>query len=92
MQYDKKDVPAFQEEVCRKTCIMKGKCIEDRRDANWFLMCPHYFKWKLKLPKTFIEEQIDWERKHPEEAAKKHQLEIELAKAWRKSKKISETD
>ena len=46
MKYDKKDIPYFQEQVCKKTCIRNGKCIEDKRDDSWFLMCPHYFDWE----------------------------------------------
>ena len=50
-------------------------------------MCPHYFNWKLKLPKTFIEENLEWERNHPEEVDAKHKREVERAKAWRASLK-----
>lgn len=46
MLYDKKDIPQFQEEVCKNKCVLKGKCI-DNKDEHWFLMCPHYHKWKL---------------------------------------------
>ena len=66
MKYDKKDVPAFQEQVCKKTCIMKGKCIEDGKNEHWFLMCPHYFNWKLSIT-TFVAEQLERERTHTEE-------------------------
>ena len=24
--YEEKDVPSFKEEVCNKTCVLKGKC------------------------------------------------------------------
>ena len=85
MKYEPKDVPQFQEEVCNKPCIMKGKCIADGKDNHWFLMCPHYFNWKLQIPPSFVSEQIEWERNHPEEAAAKHQAAIERAKAWKKS-------
>lgn len=86
MQYDKKDIPAFQKEVCKTTCIMKGKCIEEGKDAHWFLMCPHYFNWKLQIPPSFVDEWCKWAKEHPEEAEAKHQQEIERAKAWKKSK------
>lgn len=45
--YVEKDVPNFQENVCRKNCVMQGKCIEESKDVHWFLMCPHYHSWKL---------------------------------------------
>jgi hypothetical protein len=86
MEYDKKDVPQFQEDVCKKTCIMKGKCVEENKDTHWFLMCPHYHSWKLGYT-SFIWEQIQWEREHPEEIKKKKEQNKELAKQIRESKK-----
>ena len=56
MKYDGKEVPQFQEEVCKKTCKMKSKCISDGRDSHWYLMCPHYFNWKIGYV-SFIQEQ-----------------------------------
>jgi hypothetical protein len=79
MKYDVKDVPKFQEEVCKRDCIMKGKCIDDARDPHWFLMCPHYFNWKLGI-KTFIQEQLEYERTHPEEMEARRKRNLELAK------------
>lgn len=61
MKYDKKDIPSFQEQVCKKTCIYKGKCIEEGKDSDWFLMCSHYFNWKLGI-KPFVIEQLQQER------------------------------
>lgn len=85
--YDEKDLPKFKQEKCN-TCKLKTFCFEEHSDNNrWFLMCPHYFNWKLDLPKTFIEENVDWEREHPEEAAAKHKREVERAKTWRASQK-----
>lgn len=43
----KKDIVTFQNEVCKKTCILKGKCIEEGKNDHWFLMCPHYHPWKF---------------------------------------------
>ena len=63
MEYDKKDVPAFKEQVCKKTCILHGKCIEDGQNDHWFLMCPHYFYWKLKIPYSYIQEDVQKESK-----------------------------
>jgi hypothetical protein len=57
-------------------------------------MCPHYFNWKLGI-KTFVAEQLEWERTHPEEVEAKHKKEVEKAKAWRaslKNKKKMGTD
>jgi len=82
MKYDKKDIPQFQEDVCKKTCIMKGKCIEDGQNDHWFLMCPHYFNWKIEY-KSFVTEQLEWGREHPEEAAAKQQAKVEAAKKWK---------
>jgi len=80
--YDKKDIPQFQEDVCKKTCVMKGSCIEKYNgDDHWFLMCPHYHQWKLGYT-SFVQEQLQWERDHPEEAAQKHAEKVERAKAW----------
>lgn len=81
MKYDKKDVPQFQEDVCKKTCINKGACIEDGKDDRWFLMCPHFFNWKIEY-KSFVSEQLEWEREHPEEAEVKHAALVARAKAW----------
>lgn len=79
--YKEIDVPQFQQDVCLKTCICKGKCIEEGKDNHWFLMCPHYFNWKLDI-KSFVIEQLEWERLHPEEAEEKHKQLVERAKAW----------
>ena len=84
--YDKKDVPQFQEEVCKKTCIMKGKCIEEGQDAHWFLVCTHYHSWKLGYT-SFVAEHAQWESEHPEEAEEKHRQLVERAKAWKESQK-----
>ena len=79
--YKASEVPQFQEDVCKKTCIMKGKCIEDGQDNHWFLMCPHYHQWKLGYT-SFVDEQFRWEREHPEEAEAKHKELVARAKAW----------
>ena len=84
--YKVSDVPQFQEEVCKKTCIMKGKCIDDERDSHWFLMCPHYHQWKLKY-KSFVLEQLQYDIEHPEEAEAKHNALVARAKAWKESQK-----
>ena len=86
MKFDKKDIPQFQKEVCLCDCIMKGKCIEEKKDDNWFLVCPKFFMWKLKI-KSFVIDQLKWEREHPEEVAAKHKEAVEKAKAWRASLK-----
>ena len=79
--YKESDVPQFQQEVCLKTCICKGKCIEEGQNNHWFLMCPHYHSWKLGYS-SFVWDQINWEREHPEEAEAKHKKLIDKAKAW----------
>lgn len=84
--YKTSDVPQFQQDVCLKTCIMKGKCIEEGQNNNWFLMCPHYHQWKLGYT-SFVAEQIQWEREHPEEAEAKHKEKVERAKAWKAEQK-----
>lgn len=53
MKYDPKDIPQFQEQVCKKTCILSGKCIEEGKNDHWFLMCPHYFNWKIGYVNPF---------------------------------------
>ena len=78
MKYDPKDVPAFQEEVCKKTCVMQGKCIREERDNHWFLMCPHYFDWKIGF-KSFVAEKEEYWKAHPEEAEAKRKANQELA-------------
>ena len=79
--YKASEVPQFQEDVCKKTCIMNGKCIEEGKDNHWFLMCPHYHQWKLGYT-SFVDEQFRWEREHPEEAKAKHDALVARAKAW----------
>ena len=89
MKYDPKDVLTFQEEVCNKTCTMKGKCIVNGQDKHWFLMCPHYFNWKIGY-KSFVAEQKEYLESHPEEAEVKRKANQELAqklKAQYKAKK-----
>lgn len=86
MTYDAKDVPQFKEEVCKKTCIMKGKCINDNREDHWFLMCPHYFNWKIGYV-SFVAEQLKWLAEHPEEQEEKHKQNLGLAKKLREEKK-----
>ena len=84
--YDPNDVSSFQEDVCKKVCIMKGKCITDNKNDQWFLMCPHYHPWKLQYG-SFVWDQLRYYREHPEEAEKKHQEMVERAKAWKEQKK-----
>lgn len=86
--YKASEVPQFQEEVCKNTCIMKGKCIDDGRDSHWFLMCPHYHQWKLGYS-SFVTEQIQWERDHPEEVEAKRQKNLELSKSIREARKTA---
>ena len=49
-------------------------------------MCPHYHQWKLGYT-SFVAEQIQWEREHPEEAKAKHEALVARAKAWKESQK-----
>lgn len=84
--YKESEVPQFQQEVCTKTCIMKGKCIKEAHDNHWFLMCPHYFNWKIGYT-SFVAEQLQYDREHPEEAEAKHKELVERAKAWKESQK-----
>lgn len=86
MKYDKKDIPQFQKEVCLCDCVMKGKCIEENKDDHWFLVCPKFFMWKLQI-KSFVVDQLKWEREHPKEVEAKHKEAVEKAKAWRASLK-----
>lgn len=88
--YKASDIPQFQQDVCLKTCICKGKCIEEGKDNHWFLMCPHYFNWKLDV-KSFVIDQLQWEQEHPEEAEAKHKALVERAKAWKASQKKTKT-
>lgn len=84
--YKASDVPQFQQDVCLKTCVCKGKCISDGRDKHWFLMCPHYHSWKLGYS-SFIWDHLEWEHEHPEEAKKKYEEKVERAKAWKAEQK-----
>lgn len=79
MTYDPKDIPQFQEDVCKKTCIRKGKCIEDGKENHWFLMCPHYHQWKIGYT-SFVWENIQWELEHQEEVKENRKQNLELAK------------
>ena len=84
--YKASDVPQFQKDVCLKTCVCKGHCITEGKDTHWFLMCPHYFNWKLGI-KSFVIEQLEYDRTHPEEAAAKQQAKVEAAKKWKAEQK-----
>ena len=86
MKYDEKDIPQFQEDKCKKTCVMHGSCLEEEHDNHWYLMCPHYFNWKLGYH-SFVEEQIRWQAEHPEETEEQKKKNIELAKKLKKEKK-----
>lgn len=87
MAYDKKDVPQFQKDMCSK-CVLKGKCIEEGKDDHWFLMCPHYHQWKLGYT-SFVMEQMDWQREHPEENEAKCKERAEYAKRVKEQIKAS---
>lgn len=91
MRYDPKDVPVFKEEVCKTTCRMKGKCINDERDDHWFLMCPHYHSWKLGYT-SFVWELLKWQEDHPEEMEEKRKKNLELAKKLKEQKKKPKKD
>ena len=89
--YDEKDVPRFQEEVCKKTCIMNGKCIAEEKDNHWFLMCPHYHSWKLEYG-SFVWDNLKWEREHPDEMAEKKKKNLEIAKMLKEQKKAEKKE
>ena len=84
--YKASEVPQFQEEVCKKTCIVNGKCINEGKDNHWFLMCPHYHRWKLGYT-NFVIEQIEYDRTHPEEAKARHDATVARAVAWKEEQK-----
>lgn len=86
MKYDEKDIPQFQEDICKKTCVMQGICIEEEKDNHWYLMCPHYFNWKIGYH-SFVEEQIRWSNEHPDEVEEQKKKNIELAKKIKQQKK-----
>ena len=86
MEYNKKDIPKFQNEVCKSTCVMNGRCIDDGKDDHWYFMCPHYFNWKLGYV-SFTAEQLKYQREHPEEQEEEHKRNVELAKKLKKDKK-----
>jgi hypothetical protein len=86
MKFDKKDIPQFQKEVCFCDCVMKGKCIEEKKDDHWFLVCPKFFNWKTGYT-SFVIEQLKWEREHPEEVEARHKAVVEKAKAWKSERK-----
>ena len=91
MQYDVKDVHQFKEEVCNKTCTQRGKCVEEEKDDHWFLMCPHYFNWKIGFV-SFVSEQLKWQEEHPEEMEEKHKKNLEIAKMLKEQKKKAKKD
>ena len=84
--YNEKDIPQFQEEVCNKTCIMNGKCVKDEKDDHWFLMCPHYFNWKIGF-KSFIAEQMEYDRLHPEEVEERKKKNLEIMRQMKSERK-----
>lgn len=82
-----KNVPAFQEEVCKKTCILKGACILDpNKDNHWYVMCPLYFNWKLNYSNWIID-QLRREREHPEEAEEQYKKNVRIANKIREERK-----
>lgn len=84
--YKASEVPQFQEEVCKKTCIMKGKCIEDGQNSHWFLMCPHYHRWKFGYT-NFVIEQLEYDRTHLDEVKARHDAVVARAIAWKEERK-----
>lgn len=70
MKYDTKDIPKFKQEVCTKTCVLNGKCIEDGKDEHWYLMCPHFFNWKIEFH-SFVADNIKDLIEHPIEVKPK---------------------
>lgn len=77
MTYDPKDVPQFKQDICLKTCIQKGQCINEDRNDHWFLMCPHYHSWKLEYG-SFVWDQLKYYREHPEYAEEQHRKNLEI--------------
>ena len=85
-EYDKNDIPQFQEDVCKKTCILRGSCLNEEHNEHWYLMCPHYHSWKLGYS-SFVWEQIRYEREHPEEVEERHKKNLEISKKMKELKK-----
>lgn len=83
--YNEKDIPQFQKEICKKECILSGRCIEKGYNNNYFLMCPHYHRWKIGYS-SFVIEQIKWEQEHPKETQQRYEEIKEKSKMWNKKK------
>jgi hypothetical protein len=49
-------------------------------------MCPHYHSWKLGYS-SFVWEQIDYYRQHPEEAEANRKKNLEVAQKMKEAKK-----
>lgn len=86
MKYDEKDVPIFKEEVCLKTCIECGRCINEGKDNHWFLMCPHYHEWKIGY-ENFACGILRWQREHPEIVEQEKEKNARISKKLREEKK-----
>lgn len=82
-------VEKFKLECC-PNCILKGRCIEEGKNDEWFEMCPHFFNWKIGYVSPLIERANRAERErleHPEEYEKKMKIYEEKIKELKKNKK-----
>ena len=92
MKLDEKKVPDFKNEVCSK-CSWINQCND--KDNHWFMMCPKFFNWCIGF-KSFVAEQLEYQREHPEEMEKEKEknkkLATKLTKEKRAAKKKKKTE
>ena len=79
VKYTKDDIIKFRNDICEK-CHCHASCLDTFEDMNEHIQyCPKFFNYMIGYT-SFVVEQCEWERNHPEEVEARHKKNLEIAK------------
>lgn len=91
IKHTKEDIKKFEAEICSGCHCADGcRCTFENMQEH-IPNCPRFFNFMIGY-KSFIEEQLEYEREHPEYVEEKRRKNLELSahiKSLRKTKKKS---
>lgn len=88
IKHTKEDIKRFKAEKC-STCHCLDSCHELFENFDEHIQyCPKFFNFMIGF-KSFVEEQLEWQRAHPEEVEARRQANLELSKKIRAQRKAS---
>ena len=86
IKHTKEDVLKFEADVCLKCHCQEGCRVTFPDMKEHIPYCPKFFNYMIGY-KSFVEEQAEWEREHPEEALARYKRNLELAQQIKKQRR-----